>query len=84
MGKKRNSKGQFIPKDNGELNIRIPGFLKILKMVVISAIILIILSPWIFVLTFRINIKEAFGKLMEYIFIGEINKDKNEKSNGYF
>ena len=51
---------------------------------VISAIILIILSPWIFVLTFRINIKEAFGKLMEYIFIGEINKDKNEKSNGYF
>ena len=87
MGKKRNSKGQFISKDNGEINIRIPGLMKILKTILISAIILIIISPWIFVLTSRINIKEAFRKIMEYILIGEYNKDKKdkkEKSNGYF
>ena len=61
--------------------------MKILKTILISAIILIIISPWIFVLTSRINIKEAFRKIMEYILIGEYNKDKKdkkEKSNGYF
>jgi len=84
MGKKRNSKGQFVSKDNGEINIRIPGLMKILKSMLIFAIILIILSPWIFVFTSRINIKEAFSKIMEYILIGENNKDKKEKSNGYF
>ena len=80
----RNSKGQFASKDNGEINIRIPGLMKILKSMLIFAIILIILSPWIFVFTSRINIKEAFSKIMEYILIGENNKDKKEKSNGYF
>jgi len=84
MGKKRNSKGQFIPKDNEELNIRIPGLLEILKILIISAIILIIASPWIFVLIHRIKIKEAFCKIMEFILIGETNEDKKEKSNGYF
>ena len=58
--------------------------MKILKSIFIFAIILIILSPWIFVFTSRINIKEAFSKIMEYILIGENNKDKKEKSNGYF
>ena len=58
--------------------------MKILKSMLIFAIILIILSPWIFVFTSRINIKEAFSKIMEYILIGENNKDKKEKSNGYF
>ena len=45
MGKKRNSKEQFASKDNGEINIRIPGLMKILKTILISAIILIIISP---------------------------------------
>ena len=53
-------------------------------MMLISAIILIILSPWMFVLAYRLNIKDAFCKLMEYIFIGEMNKDNKEKTKGYF
>ena len=58
--------------------------MKILKTILISTIILIIVSPWIFVFTSRINIKKAFSKIMEYILIGENNKDKKEKSNEYF
>ena len=55
IGQKRNSKGQFILKDNGELNITIPDLLKIVKILIISAIIIIIVFSWIFVLIQRIK-----------------------------
>ena len=62
MSRKRNSIGQFIKEDG--IVIRIPSFSSILMYLVI----LLILSPWIYVFAFRLDIKAIFLYQMNYLF----------------
>ena len=79
MSWKRNNLGQFNAKDSySSLFIEIPGPLKIFKYF----LIFIALSPWIFVLFFRIDIKSNFKKLIEFIF--GFNEGEAKKTNGFF
>ena len=62
MARKRNSFGQFIKEDG--IVIRIPSFSSMLMYI----LILLVLSPWIYVFAFRLNIKDLFHYLMNYLF----------------
>ncbi len=62
MARKRNSFGQFIKEDG--IVIRIPSFSSMLMYI----LILLVLSPWIYVFAFRLNIKDLFLYLMNYLF----------------
>lgn len=75
MSRKRNSIGQFI-KDDGMI-IRIPSFTSMLMYL----IILLILSPWIYVFAFRLDIKVLFLNLMNYLFQMQ---QPTTKGNKYF
>ena len=75
MSRKRNSIGQFI-KDDGMI-IRIPSFTSMLMYLVI----LLILSPWIYVFAFRLDIKVLFLNLMNYLFQMQ---QLTTKGNKYF
>ncbi len=75
MGKKRNHLGQYIKEDG--LVIKIPGFQKLLQY----ALVLIILSPWIYVVFFRIDLKDILQNIMNYLF--KID-GKSTSKNGYF
>ena len=62
MARKRNSFGQFIKEDG--IVIRILSFSSILMYI----LILFVLSPLIYVFVFRLNIKDLFLYLMNYLF----------------
>ena len=62
MARKRNSFGQFIKEDG--IVIRIPSF----SSMIMYILILLVLSPWIYVFAFRLNIKDLFLYLMNYLF----------------
>ena len=79
MPRKRNSLGQFTSKDTyNSLFIEIPGPIRIFKYF----LVLFAISPWIFVILFRVDMKSNFKKLIEYIF--GINKEETKKANGFF
>ena len=79
MPQKRNSLGQFVAKDSyNSLYLELPGPLKIFKYF----LILIAISPWLFVLFFRIDIRGNFKNIIEFIF--GINEGETKKSNGFF
>ena len=79
MPKKRNSLGKFVAKDSyNSLYLELPGPLKIFKYF----LILIAISPWLFVLFFRIDIRGNFKNIIEFIF--GINEGETKKSNGFF
>ena len=79
MPRKRNSLGQFTSKDTyNSLFIEIPGPTKTFKYF----IVLFAISPWIFVILFRVDMKSNFKKLIEYIF--GINQEETKKANGFF
>ena len=77
MGKKRNNLGQYVKEDG--IVIRVPGFKKLLKYV----LVLLIFSPWIYVLLFRIDLKELFVTLMNYVFKIEPKDPKTTTKNGF-
>ena len=78
MVKSRNPLGQFIPENKDYRTIKKPGPIKILKIL----LIIIVLSPWIFVLFFRIDVKDIFRNLMEALFATE--NEQTKKNNGFF
>ena len=79
MPRKRNSLGQFTAKDTyNALFIEIPGPLKLFKYF----LVLLVISSWIFVLLYRVDIKSTFKRLIEGIF--GINQGENKKTNGFF
>ena len=79
MPPKRNSFGQFVAKDSyNSLYLELPGPLKLFKYLVIF----IAISPWIFVILFRIDVRGYFKNFIEWIF--GINEGETKKSNGFF
>ena len=78
MGKKRNSLGQYVKEDG--IVIRVPGFKKLLQY----ALVILIFSPWIYVLLFRIDLKELFVTFMNYVFKIEPKDPKTTTKNGFF
>ena len=86
MGKSRNSKGQFTKNiDKETYTIRVPGPIKILKILFILFFLLLIILPWIFILFYRLRIKELFLRMVEFLFIEGIADDStNKKTNGFF
>ena len=79
MSRKRNSLGQFVAKDSYEtLFIEVPGPLKLFKYL----LVLVAISPWLFVVFFRIDIKSNFKRFVEWIF--GIGGDENKKTSGFF
>ena len=78
MGKKRNNLGQYVKEDG--IVIRVPGFKKLLQYV----LVLLIFSPWIYVLLFRIDLKELFVTFMNYVFKIEPKDPKTTTKNGFF
>ena len=79
MPRKRNSLGQFTSKDTyNSLFIEIPGPIKIFKYF----LVLFAISPWIFVILFRVDMKSNFKKLIEYIFL--LYQEETKKANGFF
>ena len=79
MPPKRNSLGKFVAKDSyNSLYLELPGPLKLFKYFVIF----IAISPWIFVILFRIDVRGYFKNLIEWIF--GINEGETKKSNGFF
>ena len=62
MGRKRNSLGQFTYKDTyNTLYVEIPGPLRLFKYF----LVFLAISPWIFVLFFRVDIKSIFKGIIE-------------------
>ena len=79
MGRKRNSLGQFTSKDTyNTLYVEIPRPLRLFKYF----LVFLAISPWIFVLFFRVDIKSIFKVIIEKIF--GINQEENKKTNGFF
>ena len=79
MGRKRNSLGQFIAKDSyNTLYVEISGQVKLFKYF----LVFLAISPWLFVLLFRLDIKSIFKRIIENIF--GITKDETKKTNGFF
>ena len=78
MGKKRNNLGQYVKEDG--IVIRVPGFKKLLQYV----LVLLIFSPWIYVLLFRIDLKELFVTFMNYVFKIDPKEPKTTTKNGFF
>ena len=77
MARKRNKLGQYLPKDYN-LSICFPRPLTLIKFILIALIV----APWIFILEYRLNLKEILQKTMENIFL--IKNDDIKKSNGFF
>ena len=77
MARKRNKLGQYLPKDYN-LSISLPRPLTLIKFILIALIV----APWLFILEYRLNLKEILQKTMENIFL--IKNDDIKKSNGFF
>ena len=78
MPKKRNEFGQFIKNNDYCFSICLPGPLKVIKYLMIALII----APWLFILSYKLNLSDLFLKTMEGIFL--IKNDDSKKSNGFF
>ena len=77
MARRRNKLGQYVPNEY-RMYINIPSPFKVLKYLLIAFIV----SPWIFLLFYKFEIKVWLLNLMENIFL--INKDEGKKTNGFF
>ena len=77
MPRKRNELGQYIPKNYG-VSISLPSPISLFKY----ALIVFVLSPWLFVLIYRLALKVWLYNMMENLFI--INKEEGKKTNGFF
>ena len=77
MKRKRGELELCLPKDY-DLSISFPRPLKIIKYIIIALIV----APWLFILEYRLNLKEIFQKAMENLFL--IKNDDIKKSNGFF
>ena len=73
MSRKRNSFGQFIKEDG--ITIKLPSFSSMLMYLVL----ILILSPWIYVFANRLDIKELFLHLMNYLFQMQQTATKGNK-----
>ena len=69
----RDKRGRFSKVD--KLEIPIPSYIALLKY----SILLFILLPWFYILTFRFEIFRAIEELMEYLFEGT-KETKNGKT----
>ena len=69
--------GQFISKDSsGYVTLFLPGPMLIFKFLLIA----ILLLPWIFIISNRINLKD----LLEFLFMPKFDGAADKKSNGFF
>jgi len=73
MSRKRNSFGQFIKEDG--ITIKLSSFSSMLMYLVL----ILILSPWIYVFANRLDIKELFLHLMNYLFQMQQTATKGNK-----
>ena len=68
---------QFISQDNSEyISLSLPGPMLLFKFL----FILVILSPWIAILSNRINFKDV----LEFLFGARAADSGDKKSNGFF
>ena len=77
MKRKRNERGQYVDKDF-KMSITFPSPFIILKYL----LILFIVSPWLFILMYKIDLKTYIQNIMENIFL--VNKEDGKKTNGFF
>ena len=77
MKRKRNERGQYVAKDY-KMSITFPSPFIILKYL----LILFIISPWLFILMYKIDFKTYIQNIMENIFL--VNKEEGKKTNGFF
>ena len=77
MKKKRNERRQYFAKDF-KMPINFPSPFIILKYL----LILFIISPWLFILMYKIDLKTYIQNIMENIFL--VNKEDGKKTNGFF
>ena len=78
MPKKRNELGQYIRNNDYKVSICFPGPLTIIKYL----LIVLIVSPWLFILTYKLSLMDLIQKTMENIFL--IKNEDGKKSNGFF
>jgi hypothetical protein len=79
---KRNSKGQFIPKETQRelFAITLPDIWTIIRII----ITLLIFAPWIYLLIYRVNLKDKIGNVLASLFQEESNgmcNDNSKKGN---
>ena len=77
MPRRRNKLGQYIPNDF-EVSLSFPSPFKIIKFILMA----LILSYWIFLLIYKVDLKVWLEYLMENMFI--LNKEEPKKNNGFF
>ena len=78
MPKKRNELGQYIRNNNYKVSICLPSPLTIIKYL----LIVLIVSPWLFILTYKLSLMDLIQKTTENIFL--IKNEDGKKSNGFF
>ena len=78
MVKKRNELGQYIRNNDFDFSIRFPSPLKLIKYLMM----ILIVSPWLFILLYKLNFMDLVQKTMENLFL--IKSDDPKKSNGFF
>ena len=78
MPKKRNELGQYIRNNDYKVSICLPGPLTIIKYL----LIVLIVSPWLFILTYKLSLMDLIQKTMENIFL--VKNEDGKKSNGFF
>ena len=75
---KKNELGQYIRNNNYKVSICLPDPLTIIKYL----LIVLIVSPWLFILTYKLSLMDLIQKTMENIFI--VKNEDEKKSNGFF
>ena len=78
MPQKRNELGQYIRNNDYKVFICLPGPLTIIKYL----LIVLIVSPWLFILTYKLSLMDLIQKTMENIFL--VKNEDGKKYNGFF
>ena len=78
MVKKRNELGKYIRNNDFYFSIHFPSQLKLIKYL----IIILIVSPLLFILLYKLNFMDLVQKTMGNLFL--IKNDDPKKSNGFF
>ena len=77
MKRNRNERGQYVARDY-RMSITIPSQFIMIKYI----FIIFIISPCLFILVYKIDLKNFIQNFMEKIFL--INKEEAKKTNGFF
>ena len=83
MKKQRNELGQFT-RENYDFVIKIPGPVTIFR----AFVIIFLLSPWIFIIFYKLNVFQLFQVLMENMLSlshgAEHIEENGKKTSGFF